>query len=260
MFDLTAVMTYLYKSMKSLGKNTALSIFALIISLSLGAQTPVEQLRSDHQFGFNLRTNGIGIAYRLQPKQKLTKFPYHFSADLSSFKHIKEIKVINQSVQNPKPYVFGKQYKVAALRMKGGIEKDVLLRSEFNKLGVGVSLSGGPTLGFLKPVYLEVFDDRGHSDDLFRAVERYDPEVHTDQSRIIGYAGRRHGWSELDYRIGLSGEISANFYWTSFSNGYRGIKVGGAFDYFPGGLDIMANTVNPSIRSTAFISFVWGKQ
>lgn len=213
----------------------------------------------DHQSFYGggvLRTNGwgglLGVKGVLLPPNQSIQL------DLVTHRHPREIKIINPSVQNPRAYVFGKLYHTAVLRFDWGIERELVRRTDWNRLGLTGRGQVGPVFGIQRPVYLSIY--KPGANDMIGLIrsERYDPDVHNSQDNILGYSEKRKGWDELEYKPGVNAQLSLDLQWTSDNGGYKSLRVGGVADYFPGGLPIMAFTDNKNLSLTLFLSLIWG--
>ncbi|MCB9247004.1 MAG: hypothetical protein H6606_11320 [Flavobacteriales bacterium] len=235
-----------------------LLIPAIFLLIALDADAQFREVPSERSIygGAVLRTNGWGGL--LGVKGLLVPADQSIQLDLVTHRHPREIKIINPSVQNPRAYVFGKLYHTALLRLDWGIERELVRRNDWNRLGLTGRLQAGPTFGIQRPVYLSIY--RPGVNDMIGIIrsERYDPDVHTSQDNILGYSDKRNGWDELEYHAGMNAQISFDLQWTGDNGGFKSLRIGGAADYFPGGLPIMALTENPDLSLTLFLSLIWG--
>ncbi len=203
-----------------------------------------------------LRTNGIGATFGV--KQQGKSFTRFLQADLVTHKHSRELKIVNQSIQNPRPYVYGKLYRTAFLRFNTGLEYPLIERNDWNRLGLNATAMVGVDFGLQRPVYLDVYYRASNKNIEDIRSERYDPEIHTFQEGIIGYSDRKRGWNDMDYRVGVNAQVAFDLQWTGDNGGYKSLRIGGVVDYFPGGLPIMAFAENPRAPMTLFLGFLWG--
>lgn len=204
-----------------------------------------------------LRTYGYGVTAGFRNIN--TKHTRTWQFDLVTHKHPREIKIINPNVQNPRPYVYGKLYRTAFMRFNTGYELPLIRRNDWNRLGVYLQAQGGITTAIQRPVYLSIYHRNGNDNSGFIRSERYDPNVHTRQEDILGYADDQAGWGELEYRLGLNLRAAVDLQWASDNGGFKSLRVGGIIDYFPGGLPMMALTENPKAPATLYVAFIWGR-
>jgi hypothetical protein len=120
------------------------------------------------------------------------------------------------------------------------------------------SVFAGPQIVGLKPVYLNIYYPGHNSEPGTVHPERYDPDVHTSQSTIVGYADGRYGWSEMAFSYGLQAGTSLQITWGNAGSGIKLLEVGANLDVYPSGLTVMANTKNPKVYGILFASLLWG--
>lgn len=163
-----------------------------------------------------------------------TKF-WHVS--IGEIKHERETRR-NISISTPnqisRSYVFGKQNNLYVLR--GGWGQKVYLSEKAKRKGVavGYSYEFGPSLGLLKPYYLEVVPTDGSPG--FRPQNiRYseaDHDLFTNTNRILGPGGWANGLGQLSPAIGGHARIAAHFDFGAFDDFVRAIEGGIMIDAF----------------------------
>jgi hypothetical protein len=205
-----------------------------------------------------LRNNGWGVNYYWD-KHYLRKHHWSYEADLVTHKHPKEVKIVNTATRNPSPYVFGKLNRIGLLRLNAGRSFGVANPDEHGNIGLSLSVAGGPTVAFLKPVYLDVYYPSPNGDGVL-IPERYNPTIHQSQNDIIGYSDYRYGLSEIMFKPGLSLKFSTNLSWGLYGNSLKLFRTGCTVDFFPAGLEVMAFTSNPRRYLTFFVSFGLGTE
>lgn len=176
-----------------------------------------------------LHTNGWGG--ELSFGKSKTAFKYRIlQFEMVGMKHPKEIKSYN-TIENNRSYIFGKVNSFFILRPSYGMR--VISFDKIRKSGVSVGYSWrvGPSIGFTKPVYLQI----GIPEPYRYAriiVEKYDPDKHQSQD-IVGRAGVLRGIDELRIHPGLYGAFAINFEYAADREGIKGIEVGATIDYYP---------------------------
>jgi hypothetical protein len=211
-----------------------------------------------HYAGIDIKTNGFGLQYgqaRFTPNSDWHKI---ISTGISTLKHPKEIKIHNPRASNPTPYVFGKLNKVFLVHVTPGIRYDAIPRHKNNHLGLTFLMSIGPEIAALKPIYLRINYNNQTNDGVFIANERYNQEVHTDQSMIEGYSRSKFGWSELTYQLGVQVNPAVQVEWGKDQINSKTIVIGSRFDIFGKNLPIMANNQQSQAFGAFYIQFLWG--
>ncbi len=219
--------------------------------------------------GVSLNMNGYG-AFITYGKYKGAYKLNLLSVDLNFVKHEKETKNWNQlNDPNARPYFYGKQNNFYTVRIAAG--KKIILTPKLRSKGVQVAYSwqAGPSLGFTKPIYLEIiyFTD-GPISQPYLEVEKFDPDIHYIDN-IYGRASGLRGFDELKFHPGLFGKFAFNFDYSNDKQALKGIETGLAVDAFGKRIPIMApkilddkpgNPRNHQVFVSAYINFFFGSK
>jgi len=216
-----------------------------------------------------LQTNGWSLGFNSGKIKTyyLTPF-YHIS--IGELKHIKEYR--QQSIEalgfrglsNNQSFVLGKQNNLFAIRVGYGQKRYFSEKARIKGLAVGISYEAGPTLGLLKPYYLDL-KYQSDNREIFRA-EGYSQENHDkflDRTQIGGAVGLGKGFSEISIRPGVHLQGSAHFDWGAFDQFVKAMEAGFMVDVFFGNTDIMVETEsveNKPFFLNVFINLQLGKR
>ena len=191
--------------------------------------------KRDFQYCVALHTRGFSINTRytkdiIYGKEKQWDFDF-----VTSMKHPQEYK--ERSGQS-KPFVFGKLHNMALLRTTYGRQR--VLADYINSLSVRVNLhySMGLNIALLKPVYY--IENNGEQGD----PVRFDPSKHLSVLDFKGAASWSEGFTEMDFRPGLSGKLALSFEWGKQDNRFKSLETGLMVDLYGQRLPIMAFTEN----------------
>jgi hypothetical protein len=247
-------------------KNTKLILKALLFALLIfnsarsGAQeqSDITFDESSLKFGFHAGANGFGLFYRnTVPVRKSASRVFDIS--FTSVKHFKEKTVLNQRVVNTSPYIYGKINRLYALRPMLGLQRTMAEKNSKNSVGVNVFGCIGPTLGLLKPNYMDIETVDPNNPNSFVAVSvRYTPET-ISPNRVIGNSSFNRGLNETRIVGGLSVKSGVEFNWGYYSSEYKSLEVGFLIDYFPGRPEIMYHLKNKKVYSSFYLSIALGK-
>lgn len=252
--------------MKSVGKNTKLIDKRLVISLlcfisTSGFATKMDDiLFEDHSYkvGLLYSPNGFGAFYRRTDPMG-NGISRLFDVSFTGVSNVKEKKVKNQWMVNSSPYVFGKVNKFYALRPMYGYQKTLAERTTKNSIGVNGFVCAGLTLGFLKPVYMDVLIyDPSTIDSIGTASLPYNPEE-MDPRTINGYSSFDKGLGKTKLIGGLSMKSGVEFNWGNYSSVFRSLELGFMIDYFPSRPTILYGVKNKVLYSSFYISFALGE-
>lgn len=207
--------------------------------------------------GGSIFQNGWGLGVEKRGGQK--GHSHLTEIEFCTYRHSKEVHIVNENARNPRTYVFGKLNHVGILRLQSGIEKNLTDFNDRENIHLGVSLLAGGGLAILRPVYLDIYHPGTSSDGLVFA-EKYDPVKHTNQADILGYAARKYGWNELSVKPVLQAKSSLNIHWGGITTSEKIFKAGAVFSWFPSGIPLMAFSKNPNTGISFFLSFYFGRE
>lgn len=211
---------------------------------------------AEYSGGIIIHTNGFGANFRYgqflnQNSKRL------WTAELVNIKHPKEQRSYNPFFENAKSYHFGKLNSMWALRTHFGFQNTLFSKELKRSVEINYIITGGPTLAFLKPIYLEVQNHTSRGSRL--STERYDPDVHSLNS-IYGRAGYLTGLSETSIYPGLSLKFALNFEYAPEDEILRSVEIGANFDAFHKKMEIMAFEHNNQYWLTLYANILIGKK
>ena len=227
------------------------------------------------EFSVNVaaQTNGfsLGVDFgRLNTYYK-TRY-YHFS--IGELKHSREVRSdIQSNIPNnliARSYIFGKQNNLYAVRVGLGNKRYLTEKAKEKGVSVGLNYEFGPTLGLLKPYYLEVYAPESVTSQSTRSV-RYTEETaaqFSDPSRIFGASSRAMGFGEIKPSFGAHGKFSVHFDWGAFDEFVKALDVGVMVDVFLKKTPILidgANINNEAVENrnlflNLFVNLQFGKR
>ncbi|HBH06695.1 MAG TPA: hypothetical protein DDX92_08840 [Flavobacteriales bacterium] len=218
---------------------------------------PVEDIklfyRSEWSFGGFLHSNGFGGTIRYG--QHLTGSKKRiWNVDILNLRHQKEKRITNSP--DALAFRYGKINTLTNLRLGLG-RQNVIFGKELKK-GVEISYNYvvGLSVGFLKPVYLEVVGSDGAGS---REIERYDPDVHFKAS-ILGRASFVHGLSEIELVPGGHAKFAFNFEFEPEDDRLKMIEAGAAVDVFYKETELLYNANNHQVWVTFYAAYIFGKK
>jgi len=220
------------------------------------AEQPRIFFRNEESLAFTLNSNGFGIngryAKRINARRKTI-----YDLDLISIKHRKEVKISNYFYNN-KSFVFGKENSFFTLR--GGYGKQVEMFRKVDKGGISIRrfYSAGPSIGFLKPIYYEVFHSGGGGiSDLYLETEKFSTATH--QQYIYGKASFFKGLDEISVVPGIYGRFGFMFEYSRNDLALHALETGVAIDVFIKEIPILATEKNEMFFFGLFVSYRFGK-
>ena len=210
--------------------------------------------RKQSLFGLQLRTNGYGLWYELGWRRS-PRWTNVALAELTEIKNGKEEKLGNSENIFGNSFIYGKRNNFYQFKL--GYGQQYIFGQKGNKNGVAVtgSLTGGLSLGLLKPYYLEI-DSAGGT------FIRYDdnPSAFLDPNKIIGGAGIGKGFKEIKIKPGAFVKAGLRFDFGRYNESIQALEIGISADYFTDKIEILLMNKTRSLFYQGHIAFVFGRR
>ena len=244
------------------GTSLILILITLLFTETVNAQLPAAQnnkvsLRKAYYGGVQLHTSGWGATFTYS-KFKTFKTKNTLSFELVSLKHSKETKRISTNDERAKSYHYGKLNTLTLLRLNKGIKKIIYEKKRDQGLEVAYNIKYGVTVGFLKPVFLEILKVTANQ-KIELVSERYDPEFH-HVNNIYGRSSKLMGLSQTKLTGGGNFKASFIFDFSSSRKKVKSLELGAGVDVFYKEVPLMAKIKNTFIYPTVFLNFQFGKK
>ncbi len=220
----------------------------------------------EFSLGLRMHTNGFAVGFNVGKLKTyyLTKY-WHF--ELGELKHPKEFR---QSFDTPstlngrisRAFKYGKQNSLYALRGGIGAKRYFSEKAKHKGVAVGISYEVGPTLGLLKPYYLELRAGDGR----VSVSTKYSEETadrFLDIWQIHGASGWTRGLGELSILPGAHGKFAVHFDWGAFDEYVKSLEAGIMVDAFARKAPIMVeldNVENRQLFINLFLHLQFGKR
>ena len=223
---------------------------------------------------FKMHTNGFSFGVNIAELKSyyLTRF---INIELGEIRHPKEFRQsfdfqTRNNNRISRSFIFGKQNNFWVLRGGIGEKRYFSEKAKRKGLAIGVSYEGGPSIGLLKPYYLELirFAEPGSND--FRIESERFSEDNIDKfldiSSIYGSAGFSKGLGELSLLPGLHAKAAVHFDWGAFDEFVKAIEAGFMIDFYFQRVPIMVesplveNTENRPYFINLFVNLQLGKR
>jgi len=250
---------------------SAVIIFTLFSLLAFAQQDKMEapadtanledrEILLKHEFtgGLLLHSNGWGINLR-SGKHKTAKLKRMLELDIVSMKHPKEFKSVNPYFENSKGFVYGKMNTLTIGRIGYGGQWVLVQRQDRRGGGVEIRahVYGGISLGFTKPVYLDILVPTNVPFEFSLSTEKYDPDKHYIDN-IFGKAPFTKGLDELKVYPGLYFKAGMSFEYASRQDNIKAIEAGIVVDAYYKKIPIMAFADNYPYFVSLYIGINFG--
>ena len=222
----------------------------------------------ERSFDFRPHTNGLALGVHFGNIKTYYKTNY-YQFDMGFIRHPKEYRQTvsfnsgSPFTRSTGSFTYGKQNDLLVIR--GGVGKKYYYSDKAKRKGVavGIDYELGPSIGILKPYYLELsrLQDNGFSD--YISTERYTEEnkdIFLDETKIIGPASFFKGFGHTSFIPGLHGRIGAHFSLGAFDQYIKAFEIGVMVDGFFKEVPIMIIEENTPVFINGYLSFQIGKR
>ena len=208
-------------------------------------------------FNIRLHTNGfaMGMDFGRLRTYYLTRT---FHIEFGELKHHKEYRTnLDRSSSTgriSRAFIYGKQNNFFVLRGGIGEKRYFSEKAKYKGVAVGISYKGGPTLGILKPYYLELLSTENTPAPFVSTVTaKYSEDIHDDfldPWNIFGSSGWAIGFDEINLVPGLHGQFAVHFDWGAFDEYLKAVEAGIMFDVYFQKVPIMVEV--PDVENRPF--------
>lgn len=236
-----------------------LPLLAIAWGLSAAAQVqqsvyddPARTLYSHEMSGGPmLHAHGWGVTFQYG-KYATARDRNMLGIDIVTMKHPKEIKSFNPNYQDARGYFYGKLNSTVVLRPTYGRKHRITEKLRKSGVEVNYVWGIGPSLAFLKPVYLQI----GQPTFPYQYIvtERYDPAEHFADN-IFGRASWFKGLGETKIYPGGFGRFAFNFEYATTNTGIKALEAGVTMDAFGRKLPQMAVLEGEDYNNRFFLGF-----
>jgi hypothetical protein len=245
-------------------KRTIFPLFvALCFMIPVAAQETVFEetttiYSSEISGGIGMHTNGFSGLFRYgNYLSGFTKRIYEI--EIANIKHPKEIKSIYPFEDNVRGYIYGKMNSLYVVRPSVGFHKVFIPKQSIKGVSVGYVFHLGASLGFAKPVYLNIIEREEITNNRIIVKRKYDPDEH-EQGEIYGRASFLNGLDEMTFYPGVFGKIGLHFDFAKERESLRSLEVGFTIDSFFETIPIMAFAKNRAVYPNLYLTILFGKR
>ncbi len=212
-----------------------------------------------------LHTNGftLGATYGLlKTYYKTTIFQFEFSELKHPKEYVDRIDFVSGGRNvSPRSFTYGKQNSFYGLSASYGEKYYLTEKARKRGVAVGITYAVGPTLGIVKPYYLELYVPGTIPPQL--EPTRYSAEnesLFLARGAIAGGAGFVYGLDEVSFIPG--GHIKAGLHldWGAFDQTVKALEVGFSADIYAQDVPIMIIEDNTNMFFNFYISVNLGKR
>ncbi len=221
--------------------------------------TPKEVVDEDNfksilSFGLTTNTNS-GLLGGLMARKEvamndnaLHRQFHYFNLEIVSVNHYRESTANVNG--NGSGYVYGKQNYLFAIRPQYGREINLFRKSSEGGVNINAILAGGPSIGLIKPYYVQVSYGRGITrDEIFDA---------SGKQNIVGSGGFFDGLGEAKFVPGINLKAALNFELDAFRQSNISLEIGFLAEAYTQKVNIMALSENRNLFTSGYITVFFG--
>jgi hypothetical protein len=247
--------------MRLISKLLLATIFAFAGAAHAQDSSPSTDIKTifkkEYYGGVILHTQGLGLNFRASKFLNVDRRRL-LSIEAVNIRHAKEFKTFNPTAINGnKSFVYGKKNSLLTIRPTYG--REMVMFHKLAKRGVQVSRiwQAGPSLAFLKPVYVVVQESQ--VDGFVTSLKKYDEFAHR-LDMIQGRGPMLKGIEESVLVPGVHLKYGFNFEYAPEMEMVRSFEVGLNLDAYYKPITIMAFENDQQFFLTLYANFFFGKK
>ena len=212
---------------------------------------------------------GLGASIgTLQTVHKTTFYQF----ELTEFKHPRETQreasiVTSQTSTTGRLFIYGKQNSLIALHAGLGAKYYFSEKSETKGVAVGMTYSVGPTLGIIKPYYLDIVypsKSTGAYEVRSEGYSAANADKFLDAGSIVGPSGFTAGLDQTKFTFGGYGKAALLLDWSAYESFGFALELGAMMDVYATRVPIavVGNTTddNRAIYPNLYLAVHFGRR
>ena len=207
-----------------------------------------------------LHTQGLGAGYKVGKVRSIYRVTY-WNFEASFLRSLKQIKLYNGSYWGSSSFVYGKLHDAVSLRAGYGAEHRIYGKPYWGGVELRWLYGFGASVALLKPYYyMVVVASPSASGEYEQKVDYQTYDQHAQWIDIVGKAPMKYGFDEIKFRPGLHAKGGLVFDIGKNRTSLQAIEVGAEAEYFPQGLELMADNPKEYLLLTLYVSYHWGSR
>ena len=199
---------------------------------------------------------GFGAGFKIG-RIKSIHITKNWEAEIISLHSLKEIKTMNISTYNTRPFVYGKLNYVYALRFGYGEDRRIFGKPYWGGIETRWTYEAGVSLALLKPYYYYVVTYKPSGSSYYEVIEEQTFQRDID---ILGRAAFTKGIEETKFSPGVHASLGLSFDIGKSRVRAQSINVDAKAEFFPLGVSIMESEQNKRLFITFMLSYNWGSR
>ena len=216
-----------------------------------------ERLVYNHQNSYKIaiHSRGFGGGFKIG-RIKSIHLVRNWEAEIVSLHSLKEIKTLNMSTYNMRPFVYGKLNYVYVLRFGYGEDRRIFGKPYWGGIETRWTYEAGASLALLKPYYYYVVTYQPSTTGGY--IETIEEKTFDRTLDILGRSAFTKGIGETKLSPGIHASLGLGFDIGKSRTRVQSINVDAKAEYFPLGVSIMESEQNKHLFITFMLSYNWG--
>ena len=216
-----------------------------------------ERLVYNHQNSYNIaiHSQGFGAGFKIG-KIKSIHLVRNWEAEIVSLRSLKEIKSLNISSYNTRPFIYGKLSYVYVIRFGYGEDRRIFGKPYWGGIETRWTYEAGASLALLKPYYYYVVTYQPSPTGGY--IEKIEEQTFDRGLDILGRAAFTKGIAETKLSPGIHASLGLGFDIGKSRTRVQSINVNAIAEFFPLGVSIMESEQNKHLFITFMLSYNWG--
>ena len=233
------------------------------ISIGNEERRPIEEriiYNRETTLHLTANTQGLGGGFKLGKIRSIYKTTY-WDFEVMYLKSLKQIKQINLYGYNTSSFVYGKLNDVLALRGGYAEERRIYGKPYWGGVELRWLYELGASIALLKPYYYAVIVAETTTTGEYQQVLKY--QTFDDRAQwidIIGKAPFKQGLNETKPYPGIYAKGGMSFEIGTSRTRAQSIEAGAMIEYFPQGINLMAENPTEYVFTTLYLSYSWGSR
>jgi len=204
-----------------------------------------------------IHSRGFGAGFKLG-RIKSIRLVRNWEAEVVSLHSLKEIKTLNMSTINMRPFVYGKLNYVYVLRFGYGEDRRIFGKPYWGGIETRWNYEAGASLALLKPYYYYVVTYQPNPTGGY--IERIEEQTFNRDADILGRAAFTKGIGETKLSPGFHASLGLGFDIGKSRARVQSFNIGAKAEFFPLGVSIMESEQNKRLFITFMLSYNWGSR
>ena len=216
-----------------------------------------ERLVYNHQNSYNIgiHTQGFGAGFKIG-RIKSIHLVRNWEAEIVSLRSLKEIKTLNMSSYNTRPFVYGKLNYVYVIRFGYGEDRRIFGKPYWGGIETRWTYEAGASLALLKPYYYYVVTYQPSPTGGY--IETIEEQTFDRNLDLLGRSAFTKGIGETKLSPGVHASLGLGFDIGKSRTRVQSINVDAKAEFFPLGVSIMDSEQNKRLFITFMLSYNWG--